>query len=149
MANRQISVTRVIQAPPERIFDVLADPAQHPKIDGSGSVQRAREGNPARLSLGAKFHMDMRLGVPYRITNEVVEFDDGKRIAWRHMAHHVWRYELEPVDGGTEVTETFDYAPARAPWALELLKVPERNRKGMEATLERLADLMETPPSDA
>ena len=36
------SVERVIAAPPEKIFDLLADPARHHDIDGSGSVVIAR-----------------------------------------------------------------------------------------------------------
>jgi uncharacterized protein YndB with AHSA1/START domain len=139
---RVVSVERVIRATPEKIFDLLADPTQHPRFDGSDTVKAAR-GNPARLSLGAQFSMDMRMGVPYRIKNTVVEFEDGRRIAWQHFAHNVWRYELEPVDGGTRVRESFDWTNGRGKKGLELMGVPERNRKGMEATLERLAYLVE------
>ena len=137
--SRQVSVSRVIQAPPEKIFDVLADPAKHPVIDGSGSVQKPLPGNPDRLSLGAKFGMSMKIGLPYRIRNTVVEFEEGRKIAWRHFGRHRWRYELEPVDGGTRVTETFDYSTALSPRAIELLGYPRKHPKGMEETLERLA----------
>jgi uncharacterized protein YndB with AHSA1/START domain len=138
-----VTAERVIHAPAERIFTVLADPAQHCLIDGSGSVRRNRPGNPERLSLGAKFSMDMRMGGPYRIVNEVVEFDEGRRIGWRHMAHNVWRYELEPVDGGTNVRETFDYTNGRGKTFLRLTRTPEKNRKAMEQTLQRLATMLE------
>ncbi len=33
------SVERVIPAPAEKIFDLLADPSRHREIDGSGSVR--------------------------------------------------------------------------------------------------------------
>jgi uncharacterized protein YndB with AHSA1/START domain len=141
--KRSVQAQRVIAAKPDAIFDVLADPSRHAEIDGSGSVQKAKEGNPERLALGAKFGMDMKVGVPYSIKNEVVEFEEDRRIAWRHAGHHIWRYELEPIDAGTRVTETFDWATSRAPWALELMRVPERNRKAMEATLVRLAAVVE------
>ena len=144
MSDKAVSVERVIAASPDAIFDVLADPRRHAEIDGSGSVHKVRDGTPERLSLGAQFGMDMKVGVPYRVQNEVVEFDEDRRIAWRHMGHHVWRYELEPIAEGTRVTETFDYGPARAPWALELLRVPQRNRKAMESTLVRLAAVVES-----
>ena len=87
----------------------------------------------------------MRWGLPYRISNTVVEFDEGRRIAWRHFGRHVWRYELEPVAGGTRVTETFDYTPARSPRALELAGAPQRNLRSIRATLDRLADLLGAP----
>ena len=92
-------------AEPQAIFDLLADPTKHALIDGSGTVRDAQPGNPERLSLGAKFSLSMKQGLPYKITNEVVEFDEPTQIAWRHIGHHVWRYRLRPVDGGTEVTE--------------------------------------------
>ncbi len=96
-----VSVERVIAAPPEKIFDVLADPSQHPVIDGSGTVKHTRGEEPSRLALGTKFGMSMRLGIPYAITNTVVEFDENRLIAWRHFGGHRWRYELEPAGAGT------------------------------------------------
>ena len=138
-----VSAERVIHAPPERIFDVLADPAQHAAIDGSGSVRAPRAGTPARLTLGSKFAMDMRIGLPYRMTNEVVQFEEGRRIAWQHLAHDVWCYELEPVDGGTRVRESFDWSHGRGQWLLRVTKTPDKNHRSMEQTLERLARLVE------
>jgi uncharacterized protein YndB with AHSA1/START domain len=137
--SRRVSRTVTVDAPPQVVFDLLADPRRHPELDGSGSV-KGRVSGPARLALGRRFQMRMRIGVPYLISNQVVEFEEGRRIAWRHVGRHVWRYELAPVDGGarTAVTETFDYAPALAPQVLELLRVPERNAIGIERTLERL-----------
>jgi hypothetical protein len=94
--------------------------------------------------------MRMHYLVPYVITNEVVEFEEGRRIAWRHVGHHVWRYELAATgDGGTVVTETFDWAPSRAPRVLELLGIPERNTRSIEATLRRLQDLVQREAADA
>ena len=142
--KRSVQAQRVIAASPDAIFELLADPSRHAEIDGSGSVQKPKDTSQGRLTLGAKFGMDMKIGLPYSVKNEVVEFEEDRRIAWRHAGHHIWRYELEPVAQGTRVTETFDWATARAPWALELMRVPERNRKAMESTLVRLAAVVET-----
>ena len=137
-----VSVERVIAADPQRIFDVLADPAQHPVIDGSGTVRDVQSGGPDRLSLGARFGMNMRLVVPYKIRNRVIEFDEPHRIAWRHFFGHVWRYTLEPDAGGTLVREEWDPNPAAVPWALVALRYPQRSHAGMHATLERLDTLV-------
>lgn len=137
--KKVLSATKVVPATPQRIFDLLADPSQHPTIDGSGSVRKAQSGSPTRLSLGARFGMDMKIGVPYKITNEVVEFDEPKQIAWRHFGGHIWRYILEPVDGGTRVTEQFDWNKSKSPIVLKLSGAFDKNQKSMEATLERLA----------
>lgn len=144
--NRSVSVERVIAAPPERIFDLLADPARHADFDGSDTVKAARDA-PRRLEQGARFRMSMRMGLPYRVSNTVVEFEEGRRIAWWHAAHNIWRYELEPTAGGTLVRETFDWSKSRAPWIVELFGSRERNRRAMEATLERLAYLVEQDTS--
>ena len=109
-----VSVTVTVNATPQQIFDLLADPSKHGEIDGSGSIQNAQSSAPERLAMGAKFGMDMKIGVSYKITNEVVEFDEPHRIAWRHFGGHVWRYILEPTDGGTLVTEQFDWNTSRS-----------------------------------
>jgi len=140
--SRSVSRSVVVAAPPSRVFDLLAQPARHADFDGSGTV-RARLRGPARLGPGARFGMRMRLGVPYVITNRVVEFEEGSRIAWRHFGRHVWRYELEPVAGGTRVTETFDWSGALSPRALELARYPARNTRAVERTLPRLKELAE------
>lgn len=134
-ADRHVSTSRVIAAPAQDIFEVLADPAKHSIIDGSGSLVEAK-GNPPRLFLGAKFGMKMSFHATMR--NKVVEFEDGKQIGWRHIGQHVWRYELETVDGGTKVTETFDWRPSPLPCLLEGQKIPTKNLASMEKTLERL-----------
>ncbi len=139
MADKVISVERVIKAKAQEIFDLLADPKMHPVLDGSGTVKKAGSNNPERLSLGAKFGMDMRIGAPYKIRNKVVEFEEDKLIAWCHPARNIWRYELEPVDGGTRVQESFDWSKARSPGLfLKVSGFLKRNRAGMEKTLENL-----------
>lgn len=131
--------SRIIPAPAADIFELLATPSQHPLIDGSGTVQRTQARTPARLSAGARFGMEMHWGLRYKILNEVVEFEEGRRIAWRHFGGHVWRYLLEPVDvGSTRVTEQFDPTNSRSPRILKLLRADRRNQQSIVATLERL-----------
>jgi uncharacterized protein YndB with AHSA1/START domain len=140
--KRQVSVSRIIPAERQRIFDVLADPRMHPVIDGSGTVREAQGEVPERLAYGSTFGMSMKMGAPYKIANTVVEFDDGRRLAWRHFHGHRWRYELEDVDGGTKVTETFDWSTAKTKWTLEMAGIPKRNREAMDRTLERLEEVV-------
>lgn len=137
-------MSRVIDAPAERIFAVLADPRQHSLIDGSGTV-RDNVSGPEHLELGSKFGMKMRWGLPYRIRNKVVEYEENRRIAWAHLGRHRWRYELEPLDANrTRVTETFDWSTAISPFYIERMRFPEKHPKWMEATLERLAAHVES-----
>jgi uncharacterized protein YndB with AHSA1/START domain len=138
MSERSVSASKVIAAPPEAIWELLVDPASHALIDGSGTVKGTRAPSGTRLSLGDRFGMTMRVGVPYAISNEVVEFEEGRLIAWRHFGGHRWRWELEPVEGGTRVTETFDWSTAKSPVALEVMRMPARNARSIRATLDRL-----------
>ena len=133
-----VSVERFVPAAPGLIFEVLADPRQHSKIDGSGSVKAARVSAPPRLSLDAKFAMEMKIGVPYKMTNTVVEFEENRRIAWRHLGGHIWRYILEPVDSGTKVVEQFDYNGSKSILILKLRGSMKSNEKFMAKTLENL-----------
>lgn len=138
--RRVISGSAVVAAPAEKIFELLVDPAMHPVIDGSGTVLAAR-GRPRRLALGMSFGMDMRIGARYRIRNTVVEFEEGRLIAWRHFNGHRWRWALEPLaDGRTRVTETFDWRTARHPLAVRLLGFPRRNRLAIAKSLELLVE---------
>lgn len=129
---------RIVAAGPHEIFELLTDPAMHPVIDGSGTLRASRE-TGQKLVLGSRFGMDMRLGVRYRINNLVVEFEQDRLIAWRHFSGHRWRYELEPVEGGTLVTETWDASRLRHKWLLRPLGFTRATGPNMELTLERLA----------
>lgn len=131
-----------VNAPASEVFDLLADPSRHHEIDGSGTVRSSRLSAPERLSPGAKFGMKMKYGVPYSITNTVVDFEENEVIAWRHLGRHVWRYQLEELDGGrTKVTEEFDWRPALVPPALKLINAERDNTEAIEKTLARLAEL--------
>lgn len=107
MDDLTTSASILVEAPASVIFDILADPRQHHRIDGSGTVQAVTTG-PDRLSEGAQFGMEMKRGLGYKVTNTVVEFEENALIAWRHRGQHRWRYELTPEDGKTRVTETWD-----------------------------------------
>ena len=99
-------------------------------------------GGPRRLAQDARFLVKMKqYGVPYRITSRVTDFDDGHVVEWRHPLGHRWRWELTPSSAdSTRVTETFDYSQVGSlhARALELLRYPQRNAAGIEATLRKL-----------
>lgn len=153
MSDKTISASTAVDAPPATVFAILADPRQHSRIDGSGSVGAVLEGPDRLRAEGETFTVRMKLfGLPYTITNKVVELDLDRRIAWRHMGPHRWRYELEPTDdGGTVVTETFDYTRynALATKVLRLTGTLDRNRRGIEQTLVRLKGAAEADTAAA
>ncbi len=146
------TVERTIPALPEVIFALLADPSRHHDFDGSGMVKEAKNG-PERVKLGDKFGMAMKYGVPYSTHNIVIEFEDNRRIAWQHSGRGprgavvrrgaIWRYELEPVDGGTKVHETLDFSAVRGIKPLVRLdRWRNTTRAGMEKTLENVEKVL-------
>jgi hypothetical protein len=133
----------IVDAPIALVFDLIADPRMHAEFDGSGTVQRQIKG-PDRLSKGATFGMAMRVKFPYTITNTVEEFEEPRRIAWRHLGRHRWRYELESIsETSTMVTETFDGSTALFPPALKLINAYDNNQKAILMSLVRLKAIAE------
>lgn len=134
-----------VAAPIEEVFSLLATPLRHCEFDGSGTVQRMIAG-PPRLYLNARFRMRMFLYVPYAIDNVVVEFEEPRLIAWRHVGRHRWRYRLETIsDKSTRVTEVFDWKDARGKFLYEVLHFPTRNTRSIVATLENLRERFAEP----
>jgi hypothetical protein len=127
--------TRIVPAAAADIFELLATPARHCEIDGSGSVRGIQRGTPVRLALGTRFGM-------HKILNEVVEFEEDRRIAWRHFAGHIWRYTLEPLGPrATKVTQQFDPTASRFPRVIRLLGWEKRNnQEAVEHTLHNLVE---------
>ncbi|HEY7437938.1 MAG TPA: SRPBCC family protein [Acidimicrobiia bacterium] len=147
--DETVTVERIIPAPPDKIFDLLADPAKHREIDGSGTVRNCKGGSQ-RLALGSKFGMSMKIGIPYSMVSTVIEFDEDRRIAWQTWppvkfsdklaGGRIWRYELEPVDGGTRVTETWDISQERVKVFVRAAR--NKTRENMEQTLARIEQLV-------
>ncbi len=145
-----VSVERIIRAPASVIFDVIADPSRHADFDGSGSVKNSRSAVPARLSMGAVFVMDMKRTIPYGMANTVVEFEVDRAIAWAprfasgragNFFGRIWRYELEPVNGGTLVRETWDVSGDRLRRFLYVL-FAHRFLRDIEESLRLLDELV-------
>ena len=148
MKGNTVSVERVINAPAAEIFALVADAGKHATIDGSGLVQHSTA-ESVPLTKGSKFGMSMKMGLPYRTTNTVIEFEQDRRIAWKTtfvgglVGGRIWRYELEPTDGGTLVRETWDVSQDKQQWLVKTDRMAKQAEDGMRATLERIAELVE------
>lgn len=144
-APRVVSSSREIAAGPEQIFELIADPAQQPRWDGNDNLRAAPAGQRVRQA-GDVFTMTLTAGAVRE--NHVVEFDEGRRIAWRPAERgrrppgHLWRWELEPAGASrTRVTCTYDWTRLTDRKRLPRARAttPERLR----ASLDRLAALAE------
>lgn len=143
--NRVVSASREVAAPAHAIFELIADPAQQPRWDGNDNLGDASAGQRVR-AVGDVFTMRLTLGALRE--NHVVEFDEGRRIAWRPSEQgatppgHLWRWELEPVDGRlTRVTHTYDWSRLTDENRLQRARATTADR--LQASLDRLAALAE------
>jgi uncharacterized protein YndB with AHSA1/START domain len=144
-APRVVSASREIAATPERIFELIADPAAQPRWDGNDNLDAAPPGQRVRR-VGDVFTMTITSGSVRE--NHVVEFEEARRIAWhpsevgRRQPGHLWRWELEPLgDERTLVTHTYD-------WTLltdgnRLPRARSTTTEKLSASLDRLAALAE------
>ena len=148
-----MSVERVINAPASAIFALLSDAGRHATFDGSGTVDHTTAVS-IPLSLRSTFSMRMKgrpetFFLPYTMHNTVIEFEPDRRIAWQPTAlkglvgGRIWRYELQPADGGTLVRETWDVSRDRQKALLKMGSMPKQAEHGMTATLDRIAMLVE------
>lgn len=164
MTEETLAVRSVINASPEAVFDLLADPSTHAAIDGSGWVQQPVDG--ARLTRpGQVFRMGMyhdnHPNKHYEMANRLEVFDRPRAIAWqpgaepRHIPGRddtgdasieyggwIWRYDLEPVGADTsEVTLTYDWSGV--PAEQRDIEFPPFGREHLEKSLKHLAVLAE------
>ena len=111
---RVVSASFDIAAPAERIFELIADPAERPRWDGNDNLAEAAGGQRVH-AVGDVFLTSLKKGAVRE--NHIVEFDEGRLIAWRPSEPaspppgHLWRWELSPTDDQhTRVTHTYDWS---------------------------------------
>jgi uncharacterized protein YndB with AHSA1/START domain len=145
--QRVVRASREIAAAPERVFELIADPAQQPRWDGNDNLGSAPAGQRVR-GAGEVFTMTLTTGSVRE--NHVVEFEEGRRIAWtpaergRRPPGHLWRWELSPTGtSSTRVTCTYDWTQLTDKTRLPRARSTTAER--LQASLDRLAALAEEP----
>ena len=143
--SRVVSASRDIAAAVDRLFELIADPSQQPRWDGNDNLAEAAPGQQVR-AVGDVFTMTLTNGGVRE--NHVVEFDEGRRIAWRpaepgqEPPGHLWRWELEPVDASrTRVTHTYDWTRLTDDGRVPRARATTAGK--LEASLARLAAVAE------
>ncbi|HWC23044.1 MAG TPA: SRPBCC family protein [Flexivirga sp.] len=144
--TKVVSATRDIAAPAAQIFELIADPSRQPAWDGNHNLEQAAAGQRVR-AVGEVFRMTLANGKVR--DNKVVEFEEGRRIAWcpgnegAAPAGHLWRWELAPLDDQhTRVTHTYDWSRLNDPKRVD--RARSTTSDNLSASLEKLAATVES-----
>jgi uncharacterized protein YndB with AHSA1/START domain len=143
--ERVVTAGRVIAAAPETLFELIADPARQPGWDGNDNLAEAPAGQRVHAA-GDIFVMTTTRGNVRE--NHVVEFEEGRRIAWQpaepgqDAPGHLWRWDLEPLDAArTRVTHTYDWTGLTDERRLPRARATTADK--LRASVDRLAALAE------
>ena len=155
MADEKLTATRTIDAPAEAVFAVLADPATHAAIDGTGWVRESLDGTTVtgdgQVFRVAMYHPNHPDG-DYRMANQVIAFDRPRAIAWKpgqdveeggelRFGGWTWGYELAAAGPSrTEVTLTYDWSKVPDPALLKKVRIPLVPESALEDSLGKLAE---------
>lgn len=144
--TKVVSATRDIAAPAAQIFELIADPSRQPEWDGNHNLGEAAAGQRVR-AVGEVFRMTLANGKVR--DNKVVEFEEGRSIAWcpgnegAAPAGHLWRWELAPLDDQhTRVTHTYDWSQLNDPKRMD--RARSTTSDNLSASLEKLAVTVES-----
>jgi len=154
MEAEQMAVSTTIDATPEVVFALLADPSTHADIDGTGWVREPLDGERIgaagqvfRMAMFHDNHPDGR----YEVANLVEVYDEPRAIGWKpgtaapdgelSFGGWTWRYDLEPAGAGaTTVTLTYDWSAVPPP-VREHIGFPPFDRSHLTNSLRHLAAL--------
>ncbi|QBS40744.1 SRPBCC family protein [Nocardia sp. CS682] len=145
-SSRTVTASRDIAAASAQVFELIADPAQQPRWDGNENLATAAADQRVR-AVGDMFVMTLTTGADRH--NHIVEFDEGRRIAWlpsepgQQPPGHLWRWELEPIDeNNTRVTHTYDWSQLTD--EKRLVRARATTPDKLQASLDRLAEVAES-----
>ena len=155
MSDETMIVSATVDAPADAVFAVLADPATHADIDGTGWVRESLDGErvaaAGQVFRVAMYHPNHPDG-HYEMANRVEVFDPPRAIAWQpgqesqetgalEFGGWTWRYDLAPADASsTEVTLTYDWSAVPAP-IREYIAFPPFGVEHLTNSLAHLGEL--------
>lgn len=143
--SKIVSADREIAAAADVVFELIADPSQHPRWDGNDNNVEAAAGQRVH-AVGDEFRMTIYTGA-VRV-NHIVEFEEGRLIAWlpaeegKQPPGHLWRWQIEPVDDERcRVIHTYDWT--RLTDEQRQVRARATTADKLAGSIERLAALCE------
>ena len=154
MTDESVRATAVVEAPLDVVFGLLADPATHAAIDGTGRVRGPVDTElltaAGQLFRMAMYHEDHPDG-NYETVNRVRVFERPTAISWEtgydpgdgslRFGGWFWRYDLTTAERGTRVTLSYDWSAVPGS-VREYLHFPPFAAHHLDASLRRLVELV-------
>jgi hypothetical protein len=144
-----------MEASPETVWELVSDVTRIGEFSPETFEARWTRGATGP-EVGAYFKGHVRrngVGPVYWTLCRVTECEPGRDFSFvveiNGEALNHWRYQLRPVDAGTEVTESFELASKgflKLYWAILGPLRGRTNERGMRQTLERIRVLAEAVP---
>ncbi|WP_035718873.1 SRPBCC family protein [Gordonia shandongensis] len=146
--STSITVERVIEAPVDRVFDVVSNPERHVALDGSGFMRSVDHADRIQ-AVGEVFTMNMagpHMGGEYQTDNHVIGYAKDKLLAWKTAPagteppgwEWVWEFESQGP-ASTLVRHTYDWSAVTDKALLEKVGFPLVTEDQLTDTLARLA----------
>jgi hypothetical protein len=148
--DKQITVSRTIDASAQEIFAILSNPERHVELDDSGFVRSDEKSNRIQ-KVGDVFTMNMsgdHMGGEYQTDNHVVGYSENSLLAWETAPagttppgwEWVWRLEQQGPDQ-TLVTHTYDWSKVTDKDILSKVSFPLVSQSQLEGSLAKLAEV--------
>jgi len=104
-----VTVTALITAPCEVLFDIVSDPTRHPQLAGSGEVIEVKWITPPPVGVGSGFQSRQCIGwYQYPTRSYVQVYEPPYRFIWlsgpgfkKPPFGQLWGFDLQPIDART------------------------------------------------
>ncbi|HWG12444.1 MAG TPA: SRPBCC family protein, partial [Streptosporangiaceae bacterium] len=138
MANLSYSESIFIASSPQAVYDLVSDVTRTGEWSPVCTGCQWDEGQTARVGAWFTGHNELPSRT-WETRSQVVAADPGREFAWEVNGGLVrWGYTLTPADGGTELTEHWEFLPAG------IATFRERYGPGGEAQIADRADQAHT-----
>jgi uncharacterized protein YndB with AHSA1/START domain len=154
-----VEVRAWIDAPPDRVWELVCDiglmPAGSPELQSVQWLDGATEAALGARFIGRSKHPAMG---EWATTSHVVELEPARVFGWAVQdpasPAALWRFRLEPKDGGTDLSEWVQIGPGRSGLSPAIDQMPDKEQKivfvrmrelerNMTATLQHIKQLAE------